>query len=598
MYAFRRHVWAAAWFWLATLMAGAALGWVETSTESHAVTLDVARDGSATVSHELVIRVKGGPLAAIELDGVDSDAVPLADATVTAVDGGRAAAQTLPLLLEKRDDGTLRAEVDHPKGVSRGKFVFRLGYRTRLGERGLIRPQGSMVLVRWVAPRSSDGVDSARVVFRLPPGSTAPRLAEGDDESGGTFLANVRRAEDKDELEIVRPHVAKGEPVVWRVIASPKAFDAFGQEERSAEPLVPMRVEPAERPEQRAWSLALLVAIALAHASLVYGKWRWVRRACRAKNAEPRALVPLPAAPRAVAAGALLAGAVAVLVRTEQATVAGALLLAAIALSAHVSPRTLPSPRRPGRWLPIADEEAFGVREAALPGRWLDAGTLPGFACFALALLGFALGSVYLFLRSPYFGLSLALASSVLLPLFCTGRAGELPPDPAKRPAKLLEWLGQRLRQDPALKVVAWARIPEGDSEADELRLLVMPRRALPGLMAIELGVEYEAALGGNVALPWVMVRASEGSAAHRALPSQVSWARGRRPEERSAVIRPKLPTRASCLSLVRSVALGLSDRGRAPKRPDQPAIKLAMSAGKGSSTANAAMISSPAQAT
>ena len=596
MYAFRRHVWAATCLLVATLAPRWAKAWVETATESHAVTLDVGRDGSATVSHEIVVRVKGGPLAAIELDGVDADAAPLPDATVGATEGGANAVQPLPLLLEKRDDGTLRAEVDHPKGVSRGKYVFKLGYRTRLAERGSIRQEGSMVLVRWVAPRASDGVDSARVVFRLPPGAAVPRLPESDDESGGIFLSTLRRTEDKDELEVVRPHVAKGEPVVWRVLVSPKSFDAFGRDEPAASPVV-ARPEAPERPEQRLYGLLALGGVALAFALLVFQKWRLTRRACVERNAEPRALVPLPAAPRAVAAGACLASAMAVALRTELGTLAGLLLLSAIALSTHVTPTTLPSPRRPGRWLPLADDDAFEVRESALPGRILDAGTLPGFVLFSICLIGFALGSVYLFLRGPYHGLCLALASSALLPIFCTGRAGELPPDPAKRPAPLLRWLAERLRQDARLKVVAWARVPEGSAEPDELRLLVMPRRAARGLAAIEFGIEYEPALGGSVALPWVMVRATEGSPAHGALPRSVSWARGRTSEERTAVLRPKLPTRGLCLSLIRSVATSLSEQGGAHRSPGQPAIRLAMSAGRGSSRAKAAMVSSPAQA-
>lgn len=596
MYALRRHVCAAALFLVAALSPAWARAWIETATQSHSVTLDIERDGSATVTHEIVIRVKGGPLTSIDLDGVDADAVPLPDATVTVADAGPTGTQPIPLLLEKREDGTLRAEVDHSKGVSRGKYVFRLSYRTRLAERKLIRQQGSQVELRWVAPRAADGVDSAKVVFRLPPGATAPRLPEADEESGGIFLSNLRRTEDKDELEIVRPHVAKGEPVVWRVLASPKSFDMFGHDEATPLPLS----SPAELravPERRALGIGLLALLALCYSVLVYAKWRMVRRGCQAKNAEPRALVPVPAAPRAVAAGGALAAAVAIAIGTDQPTLAGFCLLVSIALSAHVSPRALPLPRRPGRWLALSDEDAFEVQEPSLPGRWLDAGTVPGFVGFLLLFLAFAAGAVFTFLRSPYHGISLALGSAILLPIFCTGRAGELPPDAARRPARLLAWLARRLREDAQLKVVAWARIPEGESEADELRLLVMPRRALSGLGAIEFGIEYQSALGGNVALPWVMVRANESSAAHRALPRTVTWSRGRKAEERTAVLRPKLPTRAVSLSLLRSVASSLTDRGEAASKPTQPAIRLAMSSGKGSSRVKPAMVSSPAQA-
>ena len=264
MYVLSRHVGAAIGFLAALLVPAGAQAWVETATQAHVVTLDVERDGSATVSHEIVIRVKGGPLMAIELDGVDADAAPMPDATVASAEG---TSQAIPLLLERRDDGTLRAEVDHAKGVSRGKYVFKLAYRTRLADRGMIRQHGSMAEVRWVAPRSTDGVDSARVLFRLPPGGSEPRLPESDEESGGTFLSNLRRTGDKDELDIVRPHVAKGEPVVWRVLASPKAFDAFGHEELSPT-LADVRPSEGERPRDRLVGIALLVGVALGSSRL------------------------------------------------------------------------------------------------------------------------------------------------------------------------------------------------------------------------------------------------------------------------------------------------------------------------------------------
>jgi len=266
--------------------------------------------------------------------------------------------------------------------------------------------------------------------------------------------------------------------------------------------------------------------------------------------------------------------------------------------AAHLTPVPLPAPRRPGRWLPLADEDAFEVSEPKVPGRVFDAGTLVGFPLFALSLGLFAGGAVWVFPRSPYHALLLALGSVCLLPLFCTGRSGELPPDPARRPAKLLSWLASRLREDASLKVVAWARLPDGGQDPDELRLLVMPRRPQSGLTAIEFGLEYQPGLGGPVVLPWVMVRAAEGSPAHRALPRNVAWTRGRRQEERAAVLRPKLPTRALCLSLVRSVARSLVDRGASQRGSRQSPIRAAMSGGSASSSAKPSMVSSPAHAT
>lgn len=587
---------------LCALVPQTAWGWIETSTKSQLTTIEIERNGDAIVSHEIILRVKGGPLRSYDLEGIDSDAEPLPDATVARAEAGQAGVETYPVLLQKRDDNVLRMEVDHPKGLFRGTFVFKLRYKTRLLERKLISSLGSGVEVRWVAPRSPDGVDSARVVFRLPQAPTPPRLPEIDpeqvalglaDDPGGVFISTLRNGADKAELEVVRPHVAKGEPVVWRVIVNPRAFDVFAQE--TAPALAPV-LAPEESPRARVASIVVLFLVGLGYALLVLLKWRGARRAAAERRARARALIPLPAPIRAALAGASLAGAVALVLRMDQATLAGGLVVLAMALAATASPKPESSPRRPGRWLALSDRDAWQGQEPRLPGSWFDAGTVPGFILFVLALSGFAAAFVAVFPRSPYDATLLALGSACLLPVFCTGRAAELPADPVRRPVKLLEWLAQRLREDRSLKAVAWARVPDGDSLPDELRLLVMPRRPLAGLTAIELGLEYQSGFGGAVALPYVLIRALEGSPANSALPRSVVWSRGRKQEERVAVLRPKLPTRALCLSLLSAVAGSLVDPVPPTKKSGQ-AIKLPMSSGNASSRAKPGTISSPAQA-
>lgn len=319
-----------------------------------------------------------------------------------------------------------------------------------------------------------------------------------------------------------------------------------------------------------------------------------VRRACSARGAQPRALVPLPISLRAPLAGVLLAAAVVVALLAREPTGAAALVVAAIALAVHLSPRAEPALRGPGRWLPLSDDEAFDARATPkLPGRWLDTGALPGFLVFATLLMGALVAAAAMLPHSAYHALMVLLASAAFLPIFCTGRAAELPPDPVGGPRGLLGWLARKLRRDDSNKVVAWARIPDSSAEPDELRLLIVPRERVPGLTAIEVAMEYQQGAGGTLALPCVLVRVQDDSLAYRALPRSVVWTRGRNPDERVTVIRPKLPTRALTLKLVtRLLELLAAARAQSPASSQRR-----QRSGRSASTSKPSSVPSPAHA-
>ena len=154
-----------------------------------------------------------------------------------------------------------------------------------------------------------------------------------------------------------------------------------------------------------------------------------------------------------------------------------------------------------------------------------------------------------------------------MLPLFFTGRAAQLPVDPAVGPRRALGALAKQLRRCEGLKVVPWGRIPERAKDADEIRLLVQPQGALRGLIGLEIGMEYSAGIGGVGACPFVLVRAREGSLAVSALPRHVVWTRGRKSDERAAILRPRLPTREQCVALVLELASLLREQDAHPGR-------------------------------
>jgi hypothetical protein len=597
MYVLRRHLaLALAWAALFLVALPARAGWVETRPTAHAAIVDVERNGVAIVTEELGVRLRGGPLSELTVAGVDGDAEPLPDATVICTDDAKFG--TVPLSVTREPDGSLKLTVERERGLRTGSYVFRFSYRTNLLKRELIRRVGSHVELRWVGPRLDDGLDSARVTFRIPEANAAPMLpspgASGGavddlDELGGVFVGNLRRAPGKDELEVVRPHVARGEPALWRVWVADSAFEAFSVPPSAKTTTLLTTRELGEAPRERlAWLAGALLA-GLGFGALLFAKWRVFRGAAALRGAEARALIPLSPGVRAALGGVLLALAVLAGGRWDSPTAVGLLLLAAMACAVlHAKPGRA-QPRGPGQWLPLSESDAFARETCLLPGRYLDGTTLRG----ALVLAALMAGAVALHFverrSSMYRAVELLLLSSALLPVFLTGRARELPLPPGSDAQGVLQRVLRGLRRR-ALRAVPLARLPQGLTKPDELRLLVQPRSALSGLMAVEIGTDHALGVGGIVAEPYVLLRVREGSPCAAALPSQLSFQRGRKAEERVAVLRPKLPTVAETLSLVSELCDLLTQRA-------EPSTSARSSAGKAASARKPARKASPAHA-
>lgn len=599
MYVLSRHL-APLWSLALLFAAFPAKAWVETRVTAHSAVVDVERNGTATVVQELGVRLRGGPLSELPVVGVDSDAEPLPDATVICTDDAKFG--TVPLTVERQPDGSLKLTVQRERGLRTGSYVFRFSYRTELLKRELIRRSGSHVELRWVGPRFDDGLDSARVTFRIPEASVAPALpgpgsSSGTvnelDDLGGVFVGNLRRAPGKDELEIVRPHVARGEPALWRVWLADSALDAFaaGQAPKPAATLVSHELGESPR-ERLSWLLGALGA-GLAFGLLLLAKWSGFSAAAGVRRARARSLVPLQVGLRATLGGLLMGLAVIAGGRWDEPTWMGALLLGAMACAVLYATPERAAPRGPGQWLPLSDADAFAAGAARLPGRYLDATTVPG--GLLLLLLLSALLALHFVERShsPYRAVELLLGGAVLLPVFLTGRARELPALPGGDPLQSLRRMLRGLRRR-GLRAVALARLPHGSSSADELRLLVQPRGALAGLMALEIGVDHTLGLGGVVAEPYLLLRVREDSACAQALTYELAFQRGRKPEERVAVLRPKLPTVAETLALVDELIELLQRR---PAPPRQGPTSARSSAGKPASARKPATAASPLHA-
>jgi hypothetical protein len=323
---------------------------------------------------------------------------------------------------------------------------------------------------------------------------------------------------------------------------------------------------------------------------LLFAKWRGFVAAAMLRHAEAAALVPLSVGVRAALAGVLLGLAVIAGGRWDEPTLVGALLLGAMACATLYARSGRAAPRGPGHWLPFSEADAFVSDRARLPGRYLDASTLAGKLVLAVLLLGLIALHFVVRKHSPYRAVELLLGGAVLLPVFLTGRARELPVMPGGDPQGTLRRLLSGLRRR-GLRAVPVARVPLGSSDADELRLQVQPRGALSGFQAIEVGADHAVGLGGIVAEPYVLLRVREGSECAALLLGQVSFQRGRKPEERVAVLRPKLPTVTETLALVSELVDIVTREPAAPQR------SAPSSSGKPASARKPVRAASPAHA-
>jgi hypothetical protein len=603
-------------FALALLTPRSAAAWVERRIESSTTSIELATDGSAIVRHELSIEVLGGPLRGFELQGVDVDAEPLGDATVTRMQGALASSLPQPIQVQN-DAGQLSVQVPQRQGFRGKNFLLKLGYRTRLLERGLIvhLPDGEHSELAWAGPRFEDGVDSVTLIVRAPAATHPPENA-AESESERDFAANfgivmstLRRTEAKDELELVRAHVARRESIVWRVSLDRRLFSADAPEappstqvERAApvpsRPAMLPHAPPAPLPPRLFW----VVLAGLGYALLIQLKSLYVTRAALLRNSQPRTWLGWRAPYRAVAAGIFFAAAVGGVLFGDAPGLAAAALILAMAFATERPPQPGSSLRGPGQWQTLEAVAFKPVPVPALPGAWLDAGRIQGFGVLVGALSLTTWLAARSFETSPYYGACVLLGSSALLPLFCTGRAAQLPPDALAQSRRFLSRVQRRLSKDPNLLIRPIGRFAGADVGLDELRLSITPARGLPGLIGLELGLEFEELFGGWCTSPVVIVRTAEGSACHRALPRGLTWTRGRSADERASLVRPKLPTAAQAAALLQEL-LGAM---QAPD-PIEPARsarsapvskKSSKSSGKSLSTAKAGTRSSPAHAT
>lgn len=559
----------------------AAGGWVEAHETSDDVRLEVGVDGVATVTHHLRYRIVAGRFKSFDIVGIDTHAEIVPEATFSPEKGGDETAGHLEP--STKTPGTFHLMVDDPKGkgLARGAYVVDVKYRLDLVANKMLTRDGAMWKLAWTAPPAPEGHDGARVVFDVPSAPTEPRLATAANEAT-TTLATLRRSGERDELELLRPHVTRGDAVVWSARVDPKAFPSVNTPELRPPP--PVETAP---PSIIAGSMArVIVAIGFAMlagalALLLRAKQNTVRESADARNMRARPVLALPWGLSPFLYGVATTGALAALLWWKPIGGA-ALVVLALTLAAHRSPAPIVKPRGPGEWQPLKDPNLL-LPTTTKPTDLFDLGAWPGrLACFLFVA---SVGAAAFFLRAkvPQIAIALPLAATSLLPLFVTGTRAQIPPAAIDLAAKLL-----RPARDAIASQIDLAHVELGTigrvvsanagsmapAAVDEVRLAGTPRDKIPGLRAIELALATTP--GGWGTCPEVLVRfEAESSAAKKldVLASGTRVLRGRKTGENVLRLTPEEPTALSAAALVAKLLTSLegkraSDRNETSKPP------------------------------
>ncbi|MCL2725776.1 MAG: DUF2207 domain-containing protein [Polyangiaceae bacterium] len=545
----------------------------EAHQTSDDVRVAVAVDGSATVTQRVSYRIIAGRFKSLDFSGVDSRAELVADAIAVSDKGEESRAKVTAY---PNRPGTVRVAFDDPKGLSRGTYSVDIKYRIDLVATKMLVNDGAMWRLTWTSPPSAEGHDGSRVIFELPPAPTEPRLASVAEVE--TTIATLHRQIDRDELELVRAHVPRGEIVTWSVRVDPKAFTRVSSPDLrppSATPPiapVPNRV-PAVLLACGFTLLAGLLAMILHHKQAAHA------RLCADAGARARPLLPLPWGTSPFVFGLVTVGAFAVLLWSNP-TIGALLVVVAMACAAHRPPAAKMGLRGPGTWRPTGDETVLALRtRLPLPGDAFDVSTYKGkFAALGILAVVAALAAV-LATRVAGAMIALPLAATAIVPLFVTGTRASLPPAPADRVARFLRPTRDRLARLVDLAHVDVGFIARFRTRAatgsrpydfDEVRLACMPKDPVPGLRGIELALA-PLAPGARAVVPEIFVRFDDGSSAAAKvaqIASGVSVVIGRVPGEKVLCLPVRVPTSRFVAKLLARLTVDLEGRRLADREP------------------------------
>lgn len=530
----------------ATATAPGAGTWQEAHQTNGDVRVTVGADGVALFRHRIRLRIVAGRFKYVDLLGLDPRGEVASDVRVLPEKGSEIAGRAEP---SPKVPGATRLTFDDPKGLSRGVYTIDVSYRMDLIATDVLVRDGGLLKLAWTSPAAAEGVDGARVVFDLPAAKTPPRLASVDDAP--TTVVTIDRGTERDEVELLRARVPRGEAVTWALRVDPNAF-ASSRADALAPPKVSPRasVDPSGRDAAR--GAAALAGLALVWLLLASAK----RRSIVARAARIAPVLPVPTALLPfLHATAAVSGALCLV--SGHVLVSGAAFLLAILLATYRTAQVPVSPRGPGRWKEVADADVLVPSPVSAVDPF-DVGTRAG--KLALLLLGVSTLASSLLLVDvvPFAHVALPLAALTLVPLFVTGTRAQEPRSPAALAAEGLAPARDALARIVDLAHVDLApiaRVKEGSVEIDEVRLACAPAIRIPGLRGIELALATsQDAWVAPPPSPEVLVRYEDGSSAGakiariaRGMPVVV----GRSPDEKVLRVSPRVPTPEGAARLV-----------------------------------------------
>jgi hypothetical protein len=482
--------------------------WVDAQVRSASARVAVDDEARAHVVIDATLRIDGGWLEALEIDGLDRgltldplDPVSMSPAPTTDASGASQTADPLAPAVTLRGDGVVVLSFTRRHAPRRGDYVVHLAYDADLASH-LVRTDEGTRLV-WTFPAWRHGLDSVRVEVSAPAGASVVRSSDEEID-----VVESTDADGRALVALTRAHLARTRE--WPIeIALPTTLTALPA---PASPAVPFATATLPRSAPPPWEGAVALALASAFVALRIARTRARETEHLAKE---RPLLPLPIAVRVVIA--LCFGAVAMglaLVGADVVYVAAASTAIVLAGISAASPASLP-PRLGSfrRVTPSIHRAARRARMRRVMGldAWLDASTVPGFAMVFLA--------AWLASRVPaeaLGGAMLAVAIVLLSALDAPLASRPLPPLVAVR--SLLE-LASRLRTSLEGPPIALAAVVHLDAtgRAQDARLRVIAP-LVEGTLRTDVVVARRTIFGVRHALLIVTARESAADAALRAL--------------------------------------------------------------------------------